>query len=77
MKNFRYDRVHDREDERRILQCASCDATVVTKAVGLQERDGAVCVCGKTMTNSVPQGADYFDVVMKAGHGRPRLRRPR
>lgn len=78
MKNFEHHRDQDREDERRILQCTSCDATVVTKAVGSGERDGdLVCVCGMTMTDSALEGTDYFDVVMKAGYSRPRFRRTR
>lgn len=65
------------EDERRILQCVSCDATVVAEASDAQQRDGdTVCaLCGMTMTDSAPEGADYFDVVMKAGRGIARLRR--
>jgi transcription elongation factor Elf1 len=60
-----------------ILQCPSCDATVVAEAADAQQRDGdTVCtLCGMMMTDSAPEGADYFDVVMKAGRGIARLRR--
>jgi CspA family cold shock protein len=68
---------HVGEDHRRILQCASCDATVVADATDAHQRDvDTVCaLCGMTMTGSAPEGADYFDVVMRAGRGRARLRR--
>jgi transcription elongation factor Elf1 len=68
---------HVGEDHRRILQCASCDATLVADATDAHQRDvDTVCaLCGMTMTGSAPEGADYFDVVMKAGRGRARLRR--
>jgi hypothetical protein len=72
MKNY----PHGGKDGRRILQCASCDATVVADAIDSQQRDGdLVCVCGMTMTDSAPEGADYFDVAMKVVYGKARLRR--
>jgi len=65
MENYR----HGEEGERRILQCASCDATVVAETTGEQRRDAdTVCaLCGMTMTDATFEGADYFDVVMRAG----------
>jgi hypothetical protein len=75
MENYR----HRDECERRILQCASCDATVVAEATGAQRRDAdAVCaLCGKTMTESAVEGGDYFEVVMRVGRPTGRAVRSR
>lgn len=72
MENFQ----DGQEGERRILQCASCDATVVAEATGAQRREAdTVCaLCGMAMKDFAFEGADYFDVVMRAGR-KPRLGR--
>jgi hypothetical protein len=70
MDNYRY----GEEDERRILQCACCDAAAVTDA-RQRGADTMCALCGMAMTDAAVDGGDYFSVVMKAGCGRARLRR--
>lgn len=55
--------------QRRILQCASCDAMVVAEVNDHRHPAAAtVCaLCGMAMTELAIEGVDYFDVVMRAG----------
>jgi hypothetical protein len=57
------------EDERRILRCATCDATVVAEIACAGRADAnTVCVlCGMTMADLPFEGRDYFDVLMRVG----------
>ena len=66
---------HRKEDERRILRCAACDGTVFAEITGRADANTACASCGMTMVDSPFSGGDYFDVIMRVGRPRARLRR--
>jgi hypothetical protein len=73
---------HSKEDERRIVRCAACDAMVFAEIAGFGRVDAnTVCtMCGMTMPDLPVVDGDYFNVVMRVGrpHGRvARFRRPK
>jgi hypothetical protein len=57
------------EDARRILRCATCDATVFAEVACVGPADAnSVCVlCGMTIADLPFEGGDYFDVLMRVG----------
>ena len=57
------------EDERRILRCATCDATVFAEVtcVGRADANTVCALCGMTLVDSPFEGSDYFDVIMRIG----------
>ncbi|MGZ8387756.1 MAG: hypothetical protein ACXW3R_05910 [Rhodoplanes sp.] len=57
------------EDERRILRCAACAATVFAETAGFSRTDAnTVCgFCGMTRADLPFEGGDYFDVLMRVG----------
>ena len=68
---------HRDKDERRILRCAACDGTVLAEIAGFGRADAntACASCGMTLLDSPFSGGDYFDVIMRVGRPRARLRR--
>ena len=60
---------HSEEDERRILRCAVCEATVVAEVAcaGWADANTVCASCGKTQVDSPFEGGDYFDVIMRVG----------
>jgi hypothetical protein len=67
------------EDERRILRCATCDATVFVEIarVGGADANTVCALCGMTMADLPFEGGDYFDVLMRLGRPTGRATRPR
>ena len=64
------------EDDRRFARCARCDAIVFAEPAGsCHANSNAMCaLCGMTMHDLPFVDSDYFNVVMRVGRPRARLR---
>lgn len=65
------------EDERRILRCATCDATVFAEiaCAGRVDANTVCALCGMTMDDLPFEGGNYFDVIMRVGRPMGRVAR--
>ena len=57
------------EDERRILRCATCDATVFAEiaCAGHTDANTVCALCGMSTADPPFVDSGYFDVIMRVG----------
>jgi hypothetical protein len=63
----------NKEIERSLSRCATCDAMVFEKVACASRADAdTVCtLCGMTIADLPFEGRDYFDLIMRVGRQRP------